>query len=154
MTLFLIRHAHAVEATDDPKRPLSERGREQVRRLAAFLKKSDAFATREIWHSPLARSIETAELLVEKIKLKAKLVEVAGLEPADDPRTIATRLKSRDQPLAIVGHDPQLSALTSLLVTGVAEPPRFLLKKSAVVALDYVEGIWVVRWHVSPEIIP
>jgi len=153
MNLFIIRHAHAVEADDDPKRPLSNRGRKQVGKLAAFLKPSGALATREVWHSPLARSLETAELLIKKLELQAKLAEVEGLEGDDDPAAIATELKIRSQPLAIVGHDPQLSALTSLLVTGAAEPPRFLLKKCAAVALERIEGIWVVRWHVSPEIL-
>lgn len=154
MKLFIIRHAHAVAAADDPERPLSNRGRKQVSRLATFLASSGALTTREVWHSPLARSFETAQHLVKKLKLKARLVEVTGLEGDDDPTVIANRLKTRNQPLALVGHDPQLSALVSLLVTGATEPPRFHLKKCAIVALEQVEGVWAVRWHVSPEILP
>ena len=153
MRLYVIRHAHAVDATVDPARPLSDRGRNQVCTLAAFLKLNSALATGEIWHSPLARSIETAELLDKKLGLEADLVEVDGLEPDDDLRIIARHLKSRRQPLAIVGHNPHLSALVSLLVTGTAEPPRFILKKCSVVALKRTEGSWAVSWHVSPEIL-
>ena len=154
MILYVIRHAHAVDATIDQNRPLSVRGRAQVETLAAFLKLNGALASREIWHSPLARSFETAELLDNKLGLEAELGEVDGLEPEDDLQIIAGRLKSRRQPLAIVGHNPHLSALVSLLVTGTAEPSRFILKKCSVVALKRTEGIWAVRWHVSPEILP
>ena len=153
MNLYILRHAHAVDAADDPERPLSARGREQVRMLAAFLKRSEALATREIWHSPLVRSGETAALLIKKLGLKAKLVEVDGLQPEDDPLLLAQRLKTRQQPLAIVGHDPQLSALVSLLVTGATEPSRFILKKCTIIALERTEGVWTVRWQLSPELL-
>jgi phosphohistidine phosphatase len=153
MALFIIRHAHAVDAAENPQRPLSNRGRDQVRTMAAFLKQSGALDTDEIWHSPLARSVETAELFVKKLKLKSKLVEIDNIEGDDDPRLIANRLKSRRQPLAIVGHDPHLSALVSLLVAGGAVPPRFVLKKCAVVRLERAGDVWAVRWHLSPEIV-
>ena len=99
MKLFIIRHAHAVAAADDPKRPLSDRGCKQVSRLVKFLKPSGVLATSEVWHSRLVRSKETADLLVKKLNPKAKLVEVRGLEGEDDPNVIANRLKQRTQPL-------------------------------------------------------
>ncbi len=153
MSLFLIRHAHAVDATENPKRPLSSRGHKQIRKVAAFLKKTDALDCAEIWHSPLARSRETAALFAQKLPLAAKLVQSDGLEGADDPALLAERLKGRSAPLAIVGHEPHLSALASLLVAGVATPPRFVFKKCAVVALDGVEGAWAVRWQISPSLL-
>lgn len=151
--LYVIRHAHAVTAAEDPGRPLSKRGRRQARRIASFLKQSDAIAAGEVWHSPLARSIQTATLLRDRLGLEARLVEVKGLEGEDDPTIIAGRLKSRRQPVAIVGHEPHLSALLSLLVAGAPEPRKFILKKCAVVALEHADGQWAVRWQVSPEIV-
>ena len=56
-------------------------------------------------------------------------------------------------PVAIVGHDPHLSALASLLVTGCAEPTNFVLKKCAVLRLDRTGNGWSVRWQISPEIV-
>lgn len=153
MTLYLVRHAHAVDAAENADRPLSTRGRKQVRTLAAFLKRSGAFDCAEVWHSPLARSRETAERLVKALKLRAKLVEVGGLEGDDDPTLIAARLRTRRQPLAIVGHEPHLGGLASLLVAGAIEPPRFIVKKCAVIALDRADGAWAVRWQVSPKIV-
>lgn len=153
MQLFIIRHAHAVDSAEDPERPLSKRGRDQVRTLAKFLRESDALSVDEFWHSPLARSRETAELLKKQLESRAKQVEVAGLDGADDPAVIATQLKKPRGRLAIIGHEPHLSALASLLVVGMAEPSRFILKKSAVLALEQTDGVWAVRWQVSPELL-
>lgn len=153
MSLFIIRHAHALDAEEDPERPLSKRGHKQIRALAKFLRRSGALQTAEVWHSPLARSRETAELLVQHLELKARLLQVDGLEGDDDPAVIADRLKRRRPPLAIVGHEPHLSALLSLLVAGAARPSRFVLKKAAAVALENQDGNWGVRWQVAPEII-
>lgn len=153
MQLYLIRHAHALDGEDDEARPLSGKGRGQVRRVAAFLRTSGAFAPEEIWHSPLVRARQTAELLARRLTLAAPRRAVAGLRPEDDPRLIVRRLARKGRALALVGHDPHLSALASLLVAGVAVPPVFALKKCSVLALERVAGRWVVRWHVTPELL-
>jgi phosphohistidine phosphatase len=153
MQLYLIRHAHAVDAEQDPARPLSSRGHEQVRALAAFLKRAKVFQPEEIWHSSLLRSRETAEGLVQRLQLGAPLTLMPDLEPEDDPRAVARRIRATARPLAIVGHEPHLSALASLLVVGRAEPAHFAMKKCAALALEGAAAHWIVRWHVSPELL-
>ena len=153
MKLYLIRHAHALDGADDAARPLSGKGRTQVKRLASFLRASGAFAPEEIWHSPLVRARQTAELLAERLKLDAPRREVTGLAPMDDPRVIAQRLAREKRALALVGHDPHMSALASLLVAGAMERPVFELKKCSMLALEHTAGCWLVRWHVSPELL-
>jgi phosphohistidine phosphatase len=153
MHLYLIRHAHALDGDDDPARPLSPKGRKQVRKLARWLRDTGTFEAREIWHSPLRRAHETAGLLAKGLRKGTRLKEVAGLTPDDAVDRIATRLGDLRRPVAVVGHEPHLSALASLLVTGHAAPPRFVLKKCAALRLDNIGGVWAVRWHVSPELI-
>ena len=75
------------------------------------------------------------------------------LEPDADPRAAARRLKASTRPVAVVGHEPHLSALASLLVAGKTEPPVFVMKKCAVLALEGTGAYWMVRWHVSPEVL-
>lgn len=84
---------------------------------------------------------------------KTKLSVKSGLRPDDDPQLISRRLRQVEHPVAVVGHDPNLSALASLLVTGRPLPLRFLLKKGAVLRLDRSGDSWVVRWQVAPEIL-
>jgi phosphohistidine phosphatase len=151
--LWLVRHAHALDGADDAARPLSPKGRAQVRRLAGFLRASGAFAPEEIWHSGLLRANETAELLVQRLELAVPLREKSGLAPADDPAVIARRLEHGSFSLAVVGHEPHLSALASLLVAGEAEPPVVEMKKCSVLALERTAGRWIVRWLVSPVLL-
>ena len=153
MQLYLIRHAEAEAGVDDAARPLSQRGREQIRQMGRFLRKNGALAATEFWHSPLVRARDTAVRLVKQLKLRARLVQVAGLRYSDNPAIMAGRLGKISRPVALVGHEPHLGALASLLVAGTARPARFELKKGAVLALERVRGRWFVRWLVSPGMI-
>ena len=153
MHLYLIRHAHALDGDNDAVRPLSPKGRKQIRALGRTLRESGTFEAAEIWHSPLRRAGETAAFLATRLKTKARLVEMGGLRPNDAGDSILKKLNDLRRPVAVVGHEPHLSALASLLVAGQAVPPRFVLKKCAALRLDKVDGVWAVRWHVSPELI-
>ena len=75
--------------------------------------------------------------------------------PVDDVRWALGRVRERygDLPVALVGHDPHLSALASLLVTGKVEPVRFRLRKCAVLRLERSSGGWIVQWQVSPDLL-
>lgn len=151
--LYLVRHADALEAEHDELRPLSPRGGAQIAALAKFLARTGTFRPDELWHSPLVRARETAQLLRQHLALQAPLVLKPDLRPEDDPAATARRLHQLQHPIAIVGHEPHLSALASLLVRGAAEPPVFIMKKSAVLALEPAGSCWLVHWHVSPDVI-
>lgn len=153
MTIFLIRHAHAVDADEDPERPLSKRGRAQVDALALFLKRSKLFQPVEFWHSPLLRSQETAGLLAQGLRLRVPQVLIPELEPESDPHVVARRLKQAAKAVAVVGHEPHLSALATLMITGKTEPAVFVMKKAAALAIEGIGHYWSVRWHVSPDLI-
>lgn len=153
MQLYLIRHAHAEDAQPDAARRLSVRGCRQVRVLAKFLRNCGAFDPAEIWHSTLVRARKTAELLAAGTRLEAPLREVEGLAPDDDPRRFARRLAAGPEALAVIGHEPFLGALASLLVTGATDPGRFAMRKGAVLALEGGGRRWTVRWHVSPDLL-
>lgn len=153
MLLYLIRHAHAVDDQNDAARTLSRKGREQVRLVADFLQASDEFTPDEMWHSSLVRARETAELFAERMKNPPQLIETAGLQPEDSPDRIVTRLAHAGiESLALVGHEPHLSTLASLLVARTPEP-RFIFKKCTVLALEGTPPWWQVRWQISPELV-
>jgi phosphohistidine phosphatase len=153
MNVYLIRHAHAVDADENPERPLSTRGRAQVVALATFLTRSGLFQPAAFWHSPLLRSRETAELLGQRMRLSVPYMLMPDLEPEDDPRAAARLIKAANHAVAIIGHEPHLSALATLLVVGRAGLPAFVMKKCSALALEGMESHWSVRWHVSPELI-
>jgi phosphohistidine phosphatase len=94
MRLYLIRHAHAVNEEQDPRRPLCEKGRAVALQVAGFLAPvlEDVGG---ILHSPLARSRESAAILARVLGRPRLLREVKGLEPEDDPEDVLSILNGR-----------------------------------------------------------
>lgn len=126
MQVFLLRHAEAVDETRalrDPYRHLTPHGREQARRLGDRLRWHDCIPDR-VWTSPLVRAIQTAELVIAGMQHDAAgvAVEVAlALAPDGAPREVAAALaelarQAPDAAVMVVGHEPALSALGSLLL--------------------------------------
>lgn len=151
--IYLIRHAEALDTANDDIRPLSPYGQQQVRMLAEFLRGRPEFAPTAFWHSPLVRARETAALLAQHLQLGVPLVETRGLRWEDSPVEIARVLRQQAQPVAIVGHEPHLSALASLLIAGRMSPPVFVVKKGCVLALEGAGNHWAVSWQISPELV-
>lgn len=151
--LFLIRHAQAVEVTVSPTRPLSLKGRRQAALLARFLKRNGALEIEEMWHSPLVRSVETAGILGRDLGLKAPCLEVAGIEPFDAPEPMAKRIAAFGRNLAVVGHEPQLSALAGRLLGGAKAPTPIEMKKGACLALEWTPEGWRICWLITPKLL-
>jgi phosphohistidine phosphatase len=148
--IYLIRHADAVSDEVDPARPLSAKGREQVARVCGILRKRSGFRPREIWHSPLDRARETAELLAKGLELPAPLVLTQGLTPDDDPSKIAAVLETEAGDIAIVGHEPHLGVLSSIMVHGPERAAAFFhFPKAGVLALSPDGRRWRPEWLVK-----
>jgi phosphohistidine phosphatase len=150
--LYLVRHADALDAATDAVRKLSPRGRDEVRALAGLLRPSGAFRPTQVWHSPLVRARETAELLLEELRIKAPRREIAALEPESPPAAVMALLSRTEGSIALFGHEPHLSALATLLVTGDSGPIGFVFRKATVLALEPAGARWAVRWQVSPDL--
>lgn len=147
--IYLMRHADAVSEEVDPARPLSAKGREQVARVCLVLGKRKGFAPAEVWHSPLERSLETGELLLQGLGITSTLVLKDGLTPDDDPSPVATALVAENRDIAVVGHEPHLGILASLIVHG---PKRrgvfFPFSKAGLLALTRSSEGWSADWIV------
>lgn len=154
MNLYLIRHAHAVTAEENPARPLSRKGRTQVRRLARFLRRSGVLRGVTLWHSPLDRARETAVLLARQLDSDNPLKGVPRLLTEATPADIAAQLAHRRADLTLVGHEPTLGELATLLVCGQSGPTRFDLAKCGIIALTRQHGLWTVRWQLTPALLP
>jgi phosphohistidine phosphatase len=147
--IYLMRHADAVSDEVDPVRPLSQRGRDQVARVCAVLGRDPGFNPARILHSSLERSRETAGLLAQGLKLQAPLVPTKGIEPEDDPGRIAAVLESGKGDVAVVGHEPHLGVLASLMVHGPDRPGVFYpFPKAGVLALSREGKRWRAEWLV------
>ena len=142
MNVFFLRHGLAVELDEfdyanDAARPLTPKGNKQLRTVATAL---HAMELRPdlIWSSPLVRARQTAEIIAEELKLKKSLAYVEELKPGGDEKKLIqtiTRLKAVPENILLVGHEPDLSELISLLVTGHAGA-GFALKKGGLAKLE------------------
>lgn len=141
---------------DDCLRPLSEEGSELFRRGARGLRALgvdvDAVLT-----SPCLRAVETARILSEEAGwAEAELRD--ELRP-ETPASAAYRVLGApaEESVALVGHEPALGELASLLVTGDERAAAFELKKGGVVCIRLPErsvpGDGVLRLSLSPKVL-
>jgi phosphohistidine phosphatase len=116
MHLYFLRHGQADWPDwnkSDDKRPLTARGKKEIRTLARFFKGLEMQLDR-IMTSPLPRARQTAEIVAER--LKAKLDEDSSLEPGFDAEDLRKFLrKYPDERLMLVGHEPDFTETISTL---------------------------------------
>jgi phosphohistidine phosphatase len=144
--VYLVRHGIAVDHADrgalaDDDRPLTAKGRRRFRRSArAFARLGEP--PDFLFTSPLARAVQTAEILAGALKQD----EVGVLEELRPDGGIGKLLAEvgrqvkDDQAVALVGHDPQMSQLVAALGdVPRSEVPRIDFKKGAIVRIDVGE---------------
>ena len=152
MEVYLMRHGEAVAGANDAARLLTERGREQVHRVARH---TAAFGIRvaEIRHSGKLRARQTAEILAERLAPGRVILEVKGLGPADDPGISLADLEAARDPVMLVGHLPHLGRLASSLLLG--DPGKEIIRfgEAALVCLVRAERAWRLHWILTPELV-
>ena len=154
MNIYLMQHGKPVPKEKNPDKPLSAHGRDDVEKIAGFLKKA-GIQVEIIFHSDKIRAGQTAEIMSSKINPGKKLQKREGLSPLDDVRIIAAEIKQGEKDIMIVGHLPHLGKLISLLITGNDSSQVVSLQQGGVVCLrtNEKEKNWAVGWMLVPEII-
>jgi phosphohistidine phosphatase len=153
MLLYLVQHAEAKKEEIDPARPLSEKGIQDIQKMAAYLSQLN-IASHKIFHSNKLRAKQTAEILAGNLKPLKGTSEVDGLSPLEDPKIWAERLKDIPEDVMLVGHLPHLGKLTSLLLSNDANKNVVSFKMAGVVCLKRdEEGEWSLQWMVTPEVV-
>jgi len=117
MRLFLVRHAHAVDGTPDELRPLSDRGREQARELAARLAST---LPDVVLSSPLLRARETADAIARASGAPLRVDD--RLAPGATVDSLLAATGDVEGTVVAVGHQPDCSEIAGAL-TGGPEPP-------------------------------
>jgi phosphohistidine phosphatase len=155
MFLYLIQHGEARKEEEDPSRPLSDKGAQDAEKTAAYLSRLGV-VVKDILHSGKLRAKQTAEIMARSLAPVSfrNLSETDGLAPLDDPGIWDDRLKYMAYDIMLVGHLPHLGRLSSLLLCGDREKAVISFKMGCVVCMERDgEGIWSVRWMVTPDIL-
>lgn len=146
MDLLLWRHADAVDGFVDHERALTEKGRVQAKRMAAWLNARLPAGTK-IWVSPAVRAQQTARALKREFETCEALntaTDCAGVLKALGPRQL-------EGTTLLVGHQPTLGQVASLLLTGTDS--NLSVKKAAVWWIelgDEPKGLGVLRAVMTP----
>jgi len=161
MELLIIRHAIAFERdrhrwADDGTRPLSPSGVRRSSKAAAGLKDLCKVPDR-LLTSPLVRARQTARILTEVAGWPP--AEIAPeLTPGGSAVGVLTLLgRDRSRRIAIVGHQPDLSALlAACLLKGGSDLP-IEMKKNAVACLSFDGRARVgraeLKWLATPRLL-
>jgi phosphohistidine phosphatase len=153
MKLYLVQHAKAASKDVDPQRPLTDEGRRDIEKVAAFIERL-SLRPDVVWHSGKKRAAQTAETLAEILGAKTKPVAREGLAPNDDVTTIRDELASTRHDVMIVGHLPFLGKLVSLLLTGDESAGVVAFRQGGIVCLEQsAENQWQLAWMITPEIL-
>jgi len=155
MRVYLVQHGAAVPKDEDPARPLSASGRQDVQRVASFLGRSRVAVARVI-HSGKRRALETALLLAEVIGPGSVVEEAArGLEPDDSTDRLAETIDTWTEDTLVAGHMPLMGRMVARLVAGNEDTPVVHYTPGTVVCLERGGngGGWTIAWVVRPELL-
>jgi len=141
MEIYLLRHGVAAErgtrGVTEEQRPLTPEGAAKMRAAAEGMKKLgvefDALLT-----SPLVRARQTADIVASVYGARGRLKELPALR-AGAPREklwSALKLLADARRLMLVGHEPDLSELASVLLTGKPDGLNLQLKKGGLCFIE------------------
>lgn len=162
MDVLLVRHAVASERDstkwpDDRDRPITSKGAERFRAvshaLASLVPRVDG-----VWSSSLRRAWQTAEILEDEADWPTPR-ESESLEPGASPDQIVSFLQTHkdEKTIALVGHEPSLSAIASHLLTHDSDRLRLEMKKGGALLLRFdgeiSAGTATLIWLLPPRVI-
>lgn len=136
----MLRHGQAAlrgSYANDADRPLTDEGRQIIRReaavMAALLPRLDALLT-----SPYVRAAQTAEIVATALGMSARLTVDDRLAPGFSLSGLMTIAAEYDAGSAImlVGHEPDISST----LAGASGGGRLVVKKGGLARLDLSEG--------------
>ena len=151
MRVYLMQHGTAMTKEQNPDRPLTEAGQQDVENVASFLAQT-GIQVEQIQHSGKMRAKETAQIIGDHFRVQA--VAITGLGPTDDVRPLAESLQTERHTVMLVGHLPFMSHLAGYLLTGSPGQNIVQFQQGGVLCLEKEEDFWVVHWMIVPELFP
>ena len=146
--IYFCQHGLAVDKTDNPQRPLSERGIQQTQAIANTLLKSKVHIT-QIYHSGKLRAAQTADIIASLLAIPL----VSGIEHLSPNDNVSLLAQALDHNAALyIGHLPHLEKLVSYLVTGNENSRIIKFQNSAILCLLKEEMHYQVEWLLIPKL--
>lgn len=137
MRLYFLRHGIAAAREEwtgeDALRPLTEKGKQRLDQVAAFLA-DQRLGIELIITSPLLRCSQTAEIAARRLEMPERVVTDKRLAPGFGPVMLAKVVRSHANAgaLMLVGHEPDFSMTIGHLIGG----GRVVCKKGGVACVN------------------
>jgi len=149
-----VRHGEPARAESDPRRPLSKRGLNDVKKVGEFLAGKSDVRVEQIFHSSKLRAVETAQTLGEYLNSAEDVSEADWLLPLDDSSPWAYKISQTSEDTMLVGHLPFMARLASLLLSGKFGTVEIDFQTGSMVCLERdLSGRWTLLWAVNPGVI-
>ncbi|MFQ5848642.1 MAG: phosphohistidine phosphatase SixA [Candidatus Methylomirabilales bacterium] len=151
MQIYLVRHGEAKTEIEDPARPLSDPGRDEVMSVARHVA-ALGIQPAAIRHSGKLRAQQTAEIFAELLSPARGIRKMDGLAPGDHPHTAQVEIEASREPLMLVGHLPHLSRLASALLCGDPQQELIEFPAGAIVCLARDNEGFPLQWILTPQL--
>jgi len=151
MKLYLAQHGDATSKKENPDRPLSVKGRNEVETIGRVLGRS-GISVDAILHSGKLRARQTAELLAAQLAPGLAPQTNENLNPLDLPAVMAEEIDHWQDSILLVGHLPHMARLASLLLTGQEESTIVAFTPGTIACLEKSEDkTWSLKWLLPPD---
>ena len=164
MELLVVRHGmaedreeFAAEEKDDSLRPLTKQGRWKIERIAKGLRYLVP-SVHLVATSPFARAEQTARLVAAAYR-GADVTSLDCLAPGGRPNAFLAWLREHEDVdrVIAVGHEPELGALVTWLITGQPAEGRIALRKGGACLLEFDgrlrPGEATLHWALPPTVL-
>ena len=148
MKVYLVHHAHALTAEQDPQRHISPKGRDEADRLGTRFKALGAAPVR-ILHSDKQWTIDTAERIAARLGMEGRTAQTAYPINTDDAvAPFVAEIKSAGGDIMMCGHVDYLLRSASALVRGDEKRKvvEFKPGNGTTVCLEGSGDDWAVTW--------
>jgi len=159
MEIYILRHGIAAERgsrgyKNDSDRPLTKEGEDKTRQVAKAMLSMD-LRFDLILSSPFVRARRTAEIVADELQQEVTFSEF--LESGGNQlKLIAEINDEKPQRVLLVGHEPDLTQLISVLITGNSDA-RIELKKGGLCKLTSEKLTFgscaTLNWLLTPKIL-
>ena len=149
--VYMMRHGDAVAGADDSARPLSEKGRREVKRVAEFLSRQGSRV--DVFYSSFKlRAQETAGIVKDIVNPKAVIHLRDDINPNDLTESIFAEMARWPGNEMVVSHLPFLPKLVSRLTTGQEDERPINLPTGSVAVLAQTSSRhWKIQKMILPE---
>ncbi|OIQ01327.1 MAG: phosphohistidine phosphatase SixA [Zetaproteobacteria bacterium CG2_30_46_52] len=151
MRIYLVQHGQAVSEDEDPTRPLTSQGREDITRVAGFLSLFEKPKPKKVVHSGKLRAKQSAQMFAEAWQV-SHIEEDGDLSPNAMPEIWRDRLANMDEDIMLVGHLPHLGKLVSLLVQQDSDKATVLFRNGGCLCLERAGDAFHMLWHINPTL--